>query len=361
MKKLSLETDKLNTPSFDVVGIGSPLLDIFIPPSKNIFQNQKGSISQANRFLTQNDLEKLSKQTNEPITCSAAGSAVNTLMALDILGFRTSLIGQIGNDGNGKRLIEDLSLYNIDTEGVNVSQAHSSKTGLCFVTMEENGERSMNTYLGNSLNIEFSKQMEGIIKKAKFIYLEGYLWNSLEGIAFCKRIGQFCRENRIRLVFNLSDIKIITQGGHPFKSFVENYVNITFGNIQEYRAFFNKDEFDIKQEWFGKDFDIACITKDKDGSLIFSRDLTYEIPAIPTECINSTGAGDLYVSGFLGGLLRGYDITMAGAFAGRVASEFISSHPNTKNVAMHKLSRFKDQLNKKTNQEEKCQNYAFVA
>ena len=57
-----------------------------------------------------------------------------------------------------------------------------------------------------------------------------------------------------------------------------------------------------------------------DGCLIRSAKERHHIPIIPAKCVDSTGAGDNFVAGFLTGVLKGWDLKKCGNFATAVGS-----------------------------------------
>ena len=71
--------------------------------------------------------------------------------------------------------------------------------------------------------------------------------------------------------------------------------------------------------------EIACLTRSEKGSVIItSAGERIEVPAHPTEVVDTTGAGDLYAAGFLFGLTHGYSLTDSARLASLAAAEVIS-------------------------------------
>jgi sugar/nucleoside kinase (ribokinase family) len=81
------------------------------------------------------------------------------------------------------------------------------------------------------------------------------------------------------------------------------------------------------------------------GSRVGTRDgASYQIPAVPTKVIDTTGAGDAYCGGFLVGLSEGADVAEAGARAAASASFAIEQFgvpnfgPDTRSEAERRLA-----------------------
>src|SRR5690606_11517187 len=69
---------------------------------------------------------------------------------------------------------------------------------------------------------------------------------------------------------------------------------------------------------------VACITMSEKGSVVVAGPNTWEIPAHPTEVIDTTGAGDLYAAGFLYGYTQGRPLPECGRLGALAAAEVIS-------------------------------------
>ncbi len=72
--------------------------------------------------------------------------------------------------------------------------------------------------------------------------------------------------------------------------------------------------------------DLAVITMGADGSVLVTPDGTTSVEADPVAAVvDKTGAGDLYASGVLYGLARGYDLRRCGQL-GSIAAEEVIGH-----------------------------------
>ena len=69
--------------------------------------------------------------------------------------------------------------------------------------------------------------------------------------------------------------------------------------------------------------DIAVIKIGSEGSLIKRSEEVIKIGTIPVQCIDTTGAGDLYASGFLYGYARGLSLEKCGVFGSVLAGHVI--------------------------------------
>ncbi|MEG1763556.1 MAG: PfkB family carbohydrate kinase, partial [Bacteroidales bacterium] len=105
---------------------------------------------------------------------------------------------------------------------------------------------------------------------------------------------------------------------------LKNYVDIIFANEEEAKAFTGKEELealDILSEYCP----VSIVKIGCRGSLVKANGKVAVIPAIQGNCIDTNGAGDIYASGFLYGLMNGYSIEKAGMLASRLAAELVGT------------------------------------
>ena len=105
---------------------------------------------------------------------------------------------------------------------------------------------------------------------------------------------------------------------------VDGPIDILFGNHDEVCALYQTDDFDHVVEAIRGKCEVACLTRGAEGSVIVTADDTIEIAAEPVEVVDTTGAGDLYASGFLYGYTNGHDLATCGRLASLAAAEVIS-------------------------------------
>ena len=88
--------------------------------------------------------------------------------------------------------------------------------------------------------------------------------------------------------------------------------------------------------------DVAVLTRSEKGSVVLSGDEIHIIDTEPVERVaDTTGAGDLYASGFLHGLSLGYDLAACGRIASIAAAEVISHFGARPEVSLADLVKAK--------------------
>jgi sugar/nucleoside kinase (ribokinase family) len=103
---------------------------------------------------------------------------------------------------------------------------------------------------------------------------------------------------------------------------IEQYVDIVFANEEEARAF-TGNEPEEALNLISNHCEIAIVKVGKDGSFIKSGDETIQIQPRIANCIDTTGAGDLYASGFLFGLANNYSLEVCGKIGSLISGNVV--------------------------------------
>jgi len=99
---------------------------------------------------------------------------------------------------------------------------------------------------------------------------------------------------------------------------------VLFANEIEVCSLYETAEFDAAARAVRGRCEIAVLTRSAKGSVIVTSEGTQEIaPAPVSRVVDTTGAGDLYASGFLCGLTRGRPLEVCGRLGSLAAAEII--------------------------------------
>jgi len=106
------------------------------------------------------------------------------------------------------------------------------------------------------------------------------------------------------------------------KDYVKKYVDIIFANEEEAKAFTGKEpEYALNE--IAEQCEIAVVKIGSKGSMVKNNGKTYRIEPFKANSIDTTGAGDLYASGFLFGLVNNYTLDKCGKIGSLCASKVI--------------------------------------
>jgi len=299
-----------------IIGIGNAIIDVLCRVDDEFLKkNQltKGSMKLINQteLLNLLNIIKVEKKI-------AGGSVANSIVGLSDLGNDVSFIGKISDDELGKSYEKDL--INKKVEFCYEKKKEVIPTGTCVVLITPDNERTMCTFLGSSATISENDIDEKIIKNSSMSILEGYLWDSADSkLAFKKKI-----KNSKKKIMSLSDKFCIERHKNDFFDLVKNHIDIIFANENEMLALL--DTIDLKKTIdFCKSIKkLVVITRSDKGSLaVFDKDVI-ECEAIQNlKIIDLTGAGDLFLSGFLNNYIKKKNLKECLLFGTEMASKII--------------------------------------
>ncbi|RWS16667.1 adenosine kinase 1-like protein [Dinothrombium tinctorium] len=301
-----------------ILGLGNPLLDVSTTVSKEFLD--KWGLEPNNAILAtdqhQGLVEDLTK--NYEVKFIAGGSVQNTMRIIQWLFSKPKVctfMGCIGNDFFG-RCME----FKATEDGVRVVYMTDpkEKTGHCVVLITENGQcRSMCAFLGAANNFKKDHLVKNweYAEKAKYFYVSGFhIPVSLPSILELANHANSHQDKRF--CFNLSAQYISQVFGEQLLSVVP-FIDLLFGNETEAAAFaeLNKwtDTKDLKEiakriANMGKANNnkprIVIITQGKDPVIVAKQNETetkeYVVkPIEASEIVDTNGAGDAFVGGFL--------------------------------------------------------------
>ena len=184
--------------------------------------------------------------------------------------------------------------------------------------------RSMNTFLGASIEFQPEDINLAAAADAAVIYLEGYLFDAPAGPAIFAQAAQLAAQHQARIALSLSDPWCVDRHRADLRRYVTDHVDILFANEDEAISLIETDHPTSVQMLRGL-VDEVVITRGPLGAVICHAGQQILVDAMPQgPVIDTTGAGDLFAAGYLFGRTHGYDAQMSGQIASLLAGEVIS-------------------------------------
>tara|TARA_Y100001968_G_scaffold126781_1_gene115709 strand:+ start:95 stop:1102 length:1008 start_codon:yes stop_codon:yes gene_type:complete len=295
-------TNKKNNLSFDIVGIGNAIVDVLTRVDDSLLERlslKKGSMTLIDEYKAR----ELYEMTTNRIQRSG-GSVANSLACISQLGGKTAFIGRVRNDELGDIFTEEIS-----TTGTIFKTPSSSvgpSTARCIIFVTPDAQRTMCTYLGASVLLETEDLDLSVVKEAKILYLEGYLWDNPAAKSAFIKAAEIAKNSGRKVALSLSDSFCVNRHRESFVKLVADYIDILFANEDEITTLYKTSSLSTAIEELKKKCDLAAITIGRKGSILISNSKEINIdPFIIGNAIDTTGAGDLYAGGFLKGLADG--------------------------------------------------------
>lgn len=258
-----------------------------------------------------------------PGTETSGGSAGNTMAGFASFGGKGAFIGKVADDQLGQIFQHDIrSLGLTFTTPV---LKNGASTGRCLILVTPDGERTMNTFLGASVELDESDVDESLIAAAQITYLEGYLFDRDQAKAAFVKASEAAHKAGKRVALTLSDPFCVGRHRDDFLKLVKGHVDILFANEAELTSLVQEENFDKALAALSADVEIAAVTRSEKGAVIRSRSETITVAAQPvSKVIDTTGAGDQFAAGFLYGFTEGMTLKRAGELGTIAAAEVIS-------------------------------------
>lgn len=233
------------------------------------------------------------------------GNVVDTAVNLIKLGASASVISTTGNDENGKWMLKTLV-----NEGVDISHLKVAQGATAITFMDMNGhERIHGEYQEGVLqNIVFDEKDVAFASTHDLVHTA--LWGKAENIL------PAVKAKNIPVSFDYAD--------RLYDPLIEStlpYVDYGFYSYHKGRDSYIESFLINKVE---RGMRVAVATFGEKGSLARDKEKFYEGPIYPATVVNTVGAGDSFIAGFLYALLMGRNTEEALDCGARIAAEVVA-------------------------------------
>ena len=280
-----------------ILGIGNAIVDVICKVEDSFITNN-GLTKSTMKLVDESEFKKLLSNLKIEETVSG-GSVANSIVGLSQLGNKVGFIGKVNNDNLGEKYEEGLKKENV--EYFYSKKKEELPTGTCLILITPDSERTMCTFLGTAGKISKNDVDINAIKNSEITFLEGYLWDEGEPkTAFDKAI-----QNSNKVAMSLSDLFCVERHKPHFLDLVKNKLDITFANEQEIISLINAKNFDEVISFTKNLGKLIVLTRGEKGSIAINKKEVVECDIQKNlKIIDLTGAGDLFASGFLHGLVN---------------------------------------------------------
>jgi sugar/nucleoside kinase (ribokinase family) len=305
---------------FDILGIGNAMVDV-IARADDALVARLGLAKGAMQLVDTARAEAIYAAMG-PGTESSGGSAGNTCAAAASAGARVAFIGLVADDQLGAVFRHDIRAAGVAFDTPPATNGPPTARSLILVTPD--AQRTMCTYLGACVNLDERAIDPATVQGAAITYLEGYLFDPPAAQAAFRLAARVAREAGRQVALTLSDPFCVERHRAAFRTLVQDEVDILFANEAEILSLYQTGTFDQAVAAVRAETRVAALTRSAKGSLVVTQDALIEVPAVPTQVVDTTGAGDAYAAGFLAGHAAGRDFATCGRMGSIAAAEAIS-------------------------------------
>lgn len=258
------------------------------------------------------------------------GCANNTAIGLAKFGIKTSATGKVGKDQFGDFILNTLRKNKVDIKGIKIDK--KTNTSSTFVMISSDGERSFFCYTGASANFCYSNIDFSYLKCAKHFHYGGfYLLPKLvakSATRILKKAKNFGMTISLDTTWN-------ARGNWENIEPCLPYLDLLFSNLEEAKMISQKSiPKEIASYFLKRGTRIVVLKMGEKGCFVKTKEKEFFVKAYKVKVIDSTGAGDAFVAGFLTGYIKGYDLRKCaklGNAAGACCIKKIGCTTNIKN------------------------------
>lgn len=288
-----------------VLGLGNALVDIMTKLSNDSTLDELGLPKGSMQLVDEAFMQKAVEYTKHfPQTLAAGGSAANTIHGLANLGVSTAFIGKIGNDTFGDAFRTDMQ-----NNGINpIMLKGKAESGRALALVSPDSERTFAVYLGAAIEMIPEDLTPEMFDGFTYFHIEGYLVQNQDLI---RRAVEIAHSKGLKISLDMASYNVVEENRAFLDEIIRKYVSIVFANEEESKAFTGKspeESLDI----LGEIVSIAVVKLGSAGSIIKRGTEKVRIGVIDVSSIDTTGAGDLYASGFLYGLINDLPLEKCG-------------------------------------------------
>jgi sugar/nucleoside kinase (ribokinase family) len=308
---------------YDVYALGNALVDIeyHATPQKLTQLNIDKGVMTLIDEQRQNSLIAQLGDSHEKMTCG--GSAANTIIAMAQMGARAHFDCRVSSDMTGQVFARDLHQSGVYSN-LDHKPLPQGITGKCLVFVTPDADRTMNTFLGVSGDLDSSDVDQEAIKQSRVIYIEGYLAsadNTRDAAITARRVAE---QRDIMTSLTLSDPNMVRFFRESLEAMIGDGVDLLFANEDEAMELAGSDNLADAVQLFKRISRSFAITRGGDGALLFDGENEIEIEPQRVTAIDTLGAGDMFAGAMLYGLSQGMSFRQAGDLASLAAGKIVT-------------------------------------
>jgi fructokinase len=252
---------------------------------------------------------------NLPSGAKPGGAPMNVALHLTRLGQNVTVVSKVGNDEKGRQLLNFLDSSGLKTDLVQVDETLPTSEVLVHLDARNNATYEICEPVAWD-NLEITEELSAKAKSSGLI-----IYGSLAS----RRLQS--RETILRLLdtdaVRLVDVNL----RKPYDT--KELVELLLAKSDVIKL--NDDELSVIAGWNGRperdemslikliaekyNSKLVCMTKGENGAVIYSDGAFYSQPGFKVDVVDTVGAGDAFLAGFIAAILEGKSIGDALGFA----------------------------------------------
>lgn len=311
----------MSTQTPHIVGLGNALVDVVAAVGPEVIDRH--GLTPGGMHLVDAEAAQALFAEVGPGVRQSGGSVANSIAHLADIGLRGTYLGKLAEDDLGRSFREEMESMGIAAP-VAEAPGGAHGTGRCVVLVTPDGERTMSTHLGAATALAPSDIQTALPGTFDILFIEGYIWDAPQGAAVIETAAQMAKEAGARIALSPSDAGCVERNRDVMLTFIARHADILIGNHLEVGALAGQTDTAAALDWALAHVPVAAVTEHDKGSLVADGAGRHHVaPAAVSRVVDTTGAGDAYASGFLGGIAQGVPVAEAGRMGADLAARVL--------------------------------------
>jgi sugar/nucleoside kinase (ribokinase family) len=291
----------------DVVGCGSLNVDTIYETEDLTFLEPFYPAGEKRRQWVLTDrkdigvLQEALRKEARLISRSGGGSAANTVFALAKMGFRSGMMGKVGQDEEGEFIRQEMARV------PRLRISRDSRTGQALIILGPDRDRIILLLPNANRELTAADLDRDFVRTFRMLHMTSVAG---EGLALQERLAREV-SGPVWISFDPGEV-YVRRGGEVLAPLLAlcHILFITQGELELLTGRGWKEGIQEMQ-----DLGIRIVAVKKKGSGAFIREAAqaWDLPAPVIQAKDTTGAGDVFAAGFLGAYLRGLPLPACGS------------------------------------------------
>jgi fructokinase len=241
--------------------------------------------------------------TNEIYQKSPGGAPANVAVGLAKLGAKSTFVGKVGDDLLGRFLKETLSKANVNTEHMLFSK--EVRTGATFVTLAVNGERSFDFYINPSADrfLEKGEVAPTIFEEHGVLHFGSISLISEPARTATRHAVSLAKKNGLMISYDPNLRLNLWEDEEQARLLITSMLGeADVLKISKEELAFITGEQTIEaglDQLAAYNIPLVFVTLGEKGSIVSYNGIQRKVPAMAVQTVDTTGAGDAFVSAIL--------------------------------------------------------------
>jgi sugar/nucleoside kinase (ribokinase family) len=311
----------LNRP-YDICGIGNSVADIVAEIDMSFLQSHRFRKSYC--ITIDADQVQQFKKDLALYDMQAGGSIANIIHCMSVMGCKTSFLGIIADDEEGRLFEREMKKAGVETH-LAIRDKKEGGTTVVFCLTTPDGDRSFASYEGISMTLTRQMLDLSFVEQSKITSLDGHRLHSIAMYDIFYEACDIAHAHKNLIHFNPADISMIELFPQQCKV-LRDKSDIIICNFVEASALYEITDLEELISVMASEKKAGAVTLGDKGAYVFAGGKIEFIEALvsPNNKIDTNGAGDHFAAGFLTGLLKGLPLKSSGLLARSCALDCLS-------------------------------------